>query len=108
MKARVLVGHLLNRLPEIADESVHMVVTSPPYWNLRDYGTAEWLGRPPADTTACDGERCTVELPREKQPGSLKIECRDCPAWALVEIDGRESDPKTFAMPCGRVRGWWE
>ena len=39
--------HLLQanalRIP-LADESVHMVVTSPPYWNLRDYGTATWEG----------------------------------------------------------------
>jgi DNA modification methylase len=25
-------------------ESVHCVVTSPPYWGLRDYGTATWVG----------------------------------------------------------------
>jgi hypothetical protein len=67
-----------------------------------------WLGRPPEVTQACDGEHCTVELPQEKHSGSLKIECRDCPAWALVEVEGRESDAKTFAMPCGRVRAWWE
>src|SRR3990167_246779 len=28
----------------LADESVHCVVTSPPYWGLRDYGTATWQG----------------------------------------------------------------
>lgn len=28
----------------LADESVQCVVTSPPYWGLRDYGTAEWEG----------------------------------------------------------------
>ena len=31
------------RIP-LADESVHCVVTSPPYWGLRDYGTATWKG----------------------------------------------------------------
>ncbi len=31
------------RLP-LADQSVHMCVTSPPYWGLRDYGTATWEG----------------------------------------------------------------
>ena len=25
-------------------ESIHLVVTSPPYWGLRDYGTAKWEG----------------------------------------------------------------
>jgi len=28
----------------LADKSVHCCVTSPPYWGLRDYGTAEQLG----------------------------------------------------------------
>ena len=28
----------------IPDNSVDCVVTSPPYWGLRDYGTAEWIG----------------------------------------------------------------
>ncbi len=34
------------RLP-LADQSVHCVVTSPPYWGLRDYGTAVWQGGEP-------------------------------------------------------------
>ena len=28
----------------VADGSVHCVVTSPPYWGLRDYGLGEWEG----------------------------------------------------------------
>lgn len=28
----------------VADQSVHLVVTSPPYWQLKDYGTAEQIG----------------------------------------------------------------
>ncbi len=35
------------RLP-LADRSVHMCITSPPYWGLRDYGTASWDGGDPA------------------------------------------------------------
>lgn len=31
------------RIP-LADNSVNCVITSPPYWNLRDYGTARWEG----------------------------------------------------------------
>jgi len=37
-------GDVLERLAEMPDESVHCVVTSPPYWGLRDYGTGEWVG----------------------------------------------------------------
>jgi DNA modification methylase len=36
---RLLIGHCLDRLEELAPESVHCVVTSPPYWGLRSYGT---------------------------------------------------------------------
>jgi DNA modification methylase len=35
---------VLRTLP---DESVQCVVTSPPYWGLRDYGTASWDGGDP-------------------------------------------------------------
>jgi DNA modification methylase len=34
---RVLLGEALERLRELPDESVHCVVTSPPYWGLRSY-----------------------------------------------------------------------
>ncbi len=35
---RFIVGHVLDALKLLPDESVHCVVTSPPYWGLRDYG----------------------------------------------------------------------
>ena len=35
---RILCGDVRERLMELPDESVHCVVTSPPYWSLRDYG----------------------------------------------------------------------
>lgn len=35
---RFLIGHVLDALRSLSDESVHCVVTSPPYWGLRDYG----------------------------------------------------------------------
>ena len=37
MSARLLVGHVLDMLRALPDESVHCVVTSPPYWSLRRY-----------------------------------------------------------------------
>jgi DNA modification methylase len=39
MSVRVLVGHVLARLADLPNESVHCVVTSPPYYGLRSYGT---------------------------------------------------------------------
>ncbi|UJR81462.1 DNA-methyltransferase [Sandaracinus amylolyticus] len=43
-KGLVLVGDCRARLRELPDESVHCVVTSPPYWGLRDYGVEGQLG----------------------------------------------------------------
>lgn len=31
-------------MAEVADESVHVVVTSPPYWQLKDYGNGSQIG----------------------------------------------------------------
>jgi len=40
-------GHVLNRLAELPDESVQCIVTSPPYWGLRDYGVDGQIGLEP-------------------------------------------------------------
>jgi len=34
----IILGHALNILPQLPAESVNCVVTSPPYWSLREYG----------------------------------------------------------------------
>ena len=33
----ILEGHVLDRIKELPDRSVQMILTSPPYWGLRDY-----------------------------------------------------------------------
>lgn len=40
----ILVGDVLSRIAEIPDETVDCVVTSPPYFGLRDYGVAGQVG----------------------------------------------------------------
>lgn len=44
MSVRILIGDVRDKLAELPDESVHCVVTSPPYFGLRDYGVAGQLG----------------------------------------------------------------
>ena len=44
---QVLVGDVLEQLATLPDESVHCVVTSPPYWGLRDYGVDGMIGLEP-------------------------------------------------------------
>ncbi len=38
LSCAILHGHVLDRLPDIEAESVQTIVTSPPYFGLRDYG----------------------------------------------------------------------
>lgn len=44
----IRVGDARKLLPAIPDESVQCVVSSPPYFGLRDYGTGSWAGGDPA------------------------------------------------------------
>src|SRR5208283_2642800 len=41
---QILTGDCMDVLPTLPAQSVQCCVTSPPYWGLRDYGTAEWEG----------------------------------------------------------------
>ncbi len=40
---KIIVGDS-RRMTELPDESVHLVITSPPYWQLKDYGNENQLG----------------------------------------------------------------
>lgn len=74
---------LLARLP---DESIHCVVTSPPYWGLRDYGIAPvvWGGDPD-----CEHE-WGASLPATNQF------CRKCGAW--LGCLGLEPTPRLYVQ----------
>jgi len=40
---KIIIGDSRN-MAEVADTSVHLIVTSPPYWQLKDYGHSEQIG----------------------------------------------------------------
>ncbi len=40
---RIIIGDSRN-MAEVADESVHLIITSPPYWQLKDYGNGSQIG----------------------------------------------------------------
>lgn len=44
MSTRIMIGDVMERIKELADNSVNCCVTSPPYWGLRDYGVVGQLG----------------------------------------------------------------
>jgi len=43
-KATIIIGDNRQTLRALPDQSIQTVITSPPYWGLRDYGTASWSG----------------------------------------------------------------
>ena len=47
MGTKLLVGNNMEKLKEIEYESVDCIVSSPPYFGLRDYGTGTWEGGDP-------------------------------------------------------------
>jgi hypothetical protein len=61
----IITGDALEELRRLPDESVHMCVTSPPYWGLRDYGTRRWFGGDPT----CDHDRDVEHGPHH--PGQV-------------------------------------
>jgi DNA modification methylase len=40
---KIIIGDS-RRMAELADESIHLIITSPPYWQLKDYGDENQLG----------------------------------------------------------------
>ena len=44
---KYLEGNCIDKIKELEDNSIDCVVSSPPYFGLRDYGTAQWQGGNP-------------------------------------------------------------
>lgn len=90
----ILHGDALTMLKTLPDESVHCCVTSPPYWGLRDYGTAKWEG----GSITCDHiSRPQVSDKAASNRGSLRDNpykniCLKCGA---IRVDGQLGLEKT-------------
>jgi len=83
----------------LAAKSVHTIVTSPPYYGLRDYGTAKWEGGNPN----CDhnpqkpdgGDRSDRTLPLGRG-GVYHTVCGKCGAIRIDEQIGLEQTPDAY------------
>ena len=42
-KHRIIIGDS-RRMEEVSDSSIQLIVTSPPYWQLKDYGSSDQIG----------------------------------------------------------------
>ena len=43
LKTTIIIGDS-RRMNELIDECVHLIITSPPYWQLKDYGNGSQIG----------------------------------------------------------------
>jgi DNA modification methylase len=43
LKTTIIIGDS-RRMDELRDESIHLIITSPPYWQLKDYGNGSQIG----------------------------------------------------------------
>jgi len=111
---RVLTGDCLDVLRTLPDASVHCCVTSPPYWGLRDYGTAKWDGGDPAcDHVAsvkygvrtnlanaankCDGGNRKQENRKDEEMSiQYRETCGKCGATRIDQQIGLEGTPEAY------------
>src|SRR4051812_20866144 len=101
-------GHVLHVLQRMPSGSVQCAVTSPPYWGLRDYGTASWLG----GIEDCDHMQTVQAQPRLRNSvhsvrgGAVKVQsvdpvpyrdfCRKCGATRTDDQLGAERTPEEY------------
>ena len=76
---RIIVGDLRERLADLPDGSVDTVITSPPYYQLRDYGVRGQLGLEPTVAGWVDETRIALNgLARVLKPtGSVWLNLGD-------------------------------
>tara|TARA_R100001082_G_scaffold1404_3_gene1229 strand:+ start:23259 stop:24338 length:1080 start_codon:yes stop_codon:yes gene_type:complete len=104
---KILQGNCLDKLKELPDQSINTCITSPPYWGLRDYGTAEWEG----GDENCDHLVGRFERPVSEKQKSNKASAghqakKNCPKCGAVRKDkqlGMEDTPEEFVENLVRV-----
>jgi DNA modification methylase len=96
---RILQGDALEQLRILPAQSVQCCVTSPPYWGLRDYGTAEWEG----GDAGCDHKRFNgypsgLEGSKESTYNGKfeKLVCGKCGARRIDSQLGLEQTPEEY------------
>lgn len=96
----VLVGDVIEVLPTLPSGHYHCVVTSPPYWNLRDYGCDGQLGLEPTPEAYVENMTSVFrEVRRVLHPsGTLWLNMGDSYASDTKGSGGGwANDPKNYA-----------
>lgn len=90
--AQVIHGDCRAILPTLHDESVNAIVTSPPYWQMRDYGVPEQIGLEPTPDAYIE---TMVQVFRELR----RVLRADGTAWVVIG--------DSYAQRKGQTSGMW-
>ena len=106
---KILQGNCLEVLKDLPEQSVNTCITSPPFWGLRDYGTAEWEGGDEncdhLEKTSGMSDKNTLgpkkHLPNTNQANvsgkiQYKKKCAKCGALREDKQLGLEDTPEEF------------
>lgn len=102
---KIIEGDCVQTLKMLTDQSVQCCITSPPYYGLRDYGTAKWVGGDPNCLhyrTNKTGENCSTghkNMSEEMQPVGDAIYKTVCPLCGAIRVDeqiGLEESPEEY------------
>lgn len=81
---------------------VQMCVTSPPYWGLRDYGTAKWEGGRADCEHSVGGQvqdnKAPGAITTGQRPGVDASRCRKCGARRVDQQIGLEQTPELYVQ----------
>ena len=92
MGTKILTGNNMEKLREIESESIDCVVSSPPYFGLRDYGTASWKGGDPnCDHTISHNNDNLKPHVNRPHKGERNNYCAKCNAKRIDEQFGLEN-----------------
>nr|BDD45328.1 hypothetical protein 6 [Elusimicrobiota bacterium] len=95
---KIINGNALDVLKTIPDESVDCVVTSPPYWALRDYQTSHliWDGDP----------NCQHDFSNETQIGDIRFRGKQANVYSNANPEIYVGDGKgSICSKCGAWQG---
>lgn len=101
MSYEILIGDCIETMKEIESESIHSIVTSPPYWGLRDYGTADWEG----GDEDCNHKIPSGEIDPKRSGGdagsshAIRFNRDSCHKCGAIRVDsqlGLEATPEEY------------
>ncbi len=102
-------GDVLQVLKRLPSRKVHCCITSPPYWGLRDYGTATWEGgdeecdhKPNVNLRETRPKGKLVGSTRTVDEGTVQRDCH-CGARRIDSQLGLEKTPQEYVAKMVQV-----